>query len=75
MPQTSQRARAHVVEYFGRAWAPPGRSPRGPQHDERFPPERLAIAWECTDQPYVREEELKRAYEAEFGERPPHDRA
>jgi hypothetical protein len=44
-----------------------------PKLAERFPPQRLAVVWECTDQPYKREEELKDAYKAEFGERPPHD--
>jgi hypothetical protein len=43
---------------------------------QRFPPERLRIVWEvCAGDPYTREGELKGAYEDEFGERPPHDRA
>jgi hypothetical protein len=36
-----------------------------------FPPSRLAFAWEWTNKPWDREQELLRAYEDAFGELPP----
>jgi hypothetical protein len=38
---------------------------------KRFPPKKLALAWQCADQPYEREGEMLDRYEAQFGEMPP----
>ena len=38
---------------------------------DRFPDDKLAISWELTNEPWVREAKLLTAYENSFGELPP----
>ena len=56
----------HRPEYTSKTRAPLSR-----KLDERFPPGKLAMSWEFTDEPWQREAELLSAYEEAFGELPP----
>jgi|SRR5579864_5116094 len=61
--------KTNLPEYVGKPHRVPCR-----RLADRFPPEKLAFSWECSDSPWDRESELHRLYEGEFGELPPMDK-
>jgi len=66
----SRLVQTHHPDYNGK-----GHRKFLPTLARRFSPEKLAITWERTNSwqaAYDREAELVRAYEEEFGEKPPH---